>query len=151
MPVEHADIEVNISHLDDAGYWNIKYTNYARIRSGKLSTFSFTDSPLSHSPPFCCSSTKGKLLLRGEEENVSDGKKRTDGLRSGTEILPSSDVKFSSKIWIKSIEIFDAAFQVECTARMNCSYSHRNDREENFGDVLYRCVRRGTEIKPTFL
>ena len=151
MPIEHADIEVNISHLDDAGYWNIKYTYYARIRSGKLSTFSFIDSILSHSTPFCCPPTKGKLLLRGEEENISDGKKRTDGLPTGTEILPSSGVKFSSEIWIKSIEIFDADFQVECTARMNCSYSHRNDREENFGDVLYRCVRIGIDMKPTFL
>jgi len=88
VPIERADVEVNISQLDNAGYWNIKYTYYGPIRSDKCSTFSFTDSPLSHSFPLCCSSTKRKLHLRGEEENVSDGKKRTDGLRTGTEILP---------------------------------------------------------------
>jgi len=96
VSIERADVEVNISQLDDTGYWNIKCIYYGRIRSGKCSTFSFTDSPLSHSSPFCCSSTKGKLHLRGEEENVSDGKKRTDGLPTGTEILPLSDVKISS-------------------------------------------------------
>jgi len=76
--------------------WNIKYTYYGPIPTGIWSTFSFTDSPLSHSSPFCCSPPKGKLLLRGEEENVSDGKKRTDGLPTGTEILPLSGVKISS-------------------------------------------------------
>jgi len=51
-------------------------------------------------------------------------------------------------MYILSIEIFDT---YEYTVKMNGSYSHRNDREENFGDVLYWCVRRGTDMKPTVL
>jgi hypothetical protein len=67
-------IEVNVSPLEDAGHYKMKYTCYRHIWFRQLLYFQLLLIHLSRYTPFGLFVFERKIHLSGEEENASDAK-----------------------------------------------------------------------------